>query len=175
MKGGNDNQPVGGGEEPVVQDHPVSEELLERAREDEDDKKKVAELEARVAQLESELAAAHEALDASERRREIEQRLGEADAIDVETARLLTEAAVESMDAPDVALAVEDLRRRKPFLFAGGNGSVASARSATALSPAGAFTGETGREALRELAEDARASGDRRALLQYLRKRRGVC
>ncbi len=174
MKFGDDGQQQGGGETPRAEAPPVSEELLERA-EEEDGSALVAELEARVAELESELAGAREALDASERRGEIERRLTEAEAIDLETARLLTEAAVSAMEEPDVALAVEDLRRRKPFLFAGDRSGGARPRSASALSPAREHGTNGSGEALRELADEARSSGDRRALLQYLRQRRGVC
>ncbi len=176
MKFGGDNQQAGGSVEVAVEGPPLSEELLERARAgDEDGEEKIAALEARVAELEGELAAAHEAFDAGERRQEIERRLRDAETIDIETARLLTEAAVGAMDEPDVALAIEDLKRRKPYLFGAGGTYGTRARAATALSPAGETGGDGGRELLQELAADARASGDRRALLQYLRRRRGVC
>jgi hypothetical protein len=107
------------------------------------------------------LSSAREALDASERRRTIERQLTEQGAIDLETASLLTEAAVAGLDAPDLARAVADLKRRKPFLFRS-----APRRSAMAPEP-----GE-GAPALESAAADARDSGDRGALLRYLRLRR---
>ncbi len=168
MKGGQTNEPVGGdggadaGEGPVV-----SEELLLRARGDEAETR-CAAYESRIAELEMQLSAAHEALDASERRRQIERALGESDTVDVETARLLTEAAVAQMDEPDVAIAVEELRRRKPFLFHAG--AAPAAGRGIAMRP----TGEAAIDSveLDGLAERARQSGDRRALMQYLRQRR---
>jgi hypothetical protein len=106
------------------------------------------------------LARAREALDASERRRSIERQLTEQGAIDLETASLLTEAAVAGMDTPDLARAVGELKRRKPFLF----------RSVPHRS---VMAGEIGAEpALEHAAAAARESGDRGALLRYLRLRR---
>lgn len=120
------------------------------------------DLEAKLVECEKNLAATREALDAAERRRRIERELVEADAIDLESALLLTEAAVASMPDRDVALAVRDLRRRKPFLFRGG--------SARAPAMAGATRGGGGD--LGHAAEAARVNGDRESLLRYLRMKR---
>lgn len=127
--------------------------------------------EARVEQLIDELSTAQRqaaelraAVDAVERRARIERELTRAEAVDLETATLMTEAALASMDAPDVARAVADLRRRKPFLFAasaGGSGSM----------PARPAPGGPG---LGDMAEEARQSGDQRLLLRYLRAKRGA-
>jgi hypothetical protein len=118
--------------------------------------------EVKVAELERQLATAREALDASERRRAIDLALVEADAVDLETARLLTEMAVAQMDEKDVALAVGDLRRRKPFLF--------RERPSLSLGAAMGAAGEPASPA--DTARDEARSGDRRALLKYLRARR---
>lgn len=127
-----------------------------------------AEIEAglaeRISALEAQLAQAHEALDASERQRSIDLALVEADAVDVETARLLTEIAVLEMDEPDVRLAVADLRERKPFLF---RRSRRAGVSAMGIGGAGG-----GGDALEAAAETALATGDRASLLAYLRMRR---
>lgn len=131
-----------------------------------DAEKLVEELQGQVARLEGELAGEREAVDAAEQRRQIEQQLREARAIDLETARLLTESAVQAMDEPDVARAVSELRRSKPFLFA------PSVSAGTAVM-AGHIAGG-GKNELACAAEDARSSGDRRALLRYLRLKRGV-
>lgn len=48
---------------------------------------------------------------------EIDTRLYSAGAIDMETARLLTEAFLGDMDSPDISVAVNTLRNLKPFLF----------------------------------------------------------
>jgi hypothetical protein len=127
------------------------------------------EAERRLAEVEKQLAAAAQeiersraALDAAERRRQIERELASSEAVDLETATLMTEAAVAGMDEPDVAAAVADLRRRKPFLF---RGQPAVSAMSGAL--------EAGDDGLTDLAAAARASGDRAALLRYLRMKRG--
>ncbi|MEO1130117.1 MAG: hypothetical protein AAFX05_10495 [Planctomycetota bacterium] len=122
----------------------------------------------RVMELEQTLREAREALDASERRREIDVALLREEAVDLETARMLTEAAVGQMDEPDVALAVRELRRRKSFLFRRGPGSPGAAMS-------GHGSGDVaGESVVEEAASAAAATGDRGALLRYLRARRGV-
>lgn len=119
---------------------------------------------AKVMELERQLAAAREALDASERRRAIDLALVEAEAVDLETARLLTEMAVGQMDEKDVALAVDDLRRRKPFLFRD--------RPRATLGAAMGAPGEAASPA--DTARNEARTGDRRALLTYLRARRSA-
>lgn len=119
-----------------------------------------AQLRAKLAEAESQLAAAREMADASERKRRIDRELWAEGAVDLETVALLTEAAVAGMEKADVAAAVKDLRRRKPFLFRTG--------------PAGgAMGGRVEGEGLTAAAEEARESGDRNALLRYLRLKRG--
>lgn len=120
-----------------------------------------ATLEREVAGLRATLAAARDALDAAERRHSIDLALIKEDAVDLETARLMTEAAVAGMDTPDVARAVGELRQRKPFLF----------RRAHAASAMGARV-ERREDASAGLAREAAETGDRRALLRYLRARR---
>jgi len=104
-------------------------------------------------------------IDDLERRSAIDQLLVEAEAIDLEAARLLTAAAVEQMDEPDVAEAVAELRRSKPFLFRR-NGSAATAMSARADGSRRAD------DAADHAAAEALATGDRTDLLRYLRLRR---
>jgi hypothetical protein len=67
------------------------------------------------------------------------------------------------MDEPDVKAAVAELRRTKPFLFR-------STTKASAMS--GRVQTKTNTSDIDELAEEARDSGDRGALLRYLRARR---
>jgi hypothetical protein len=85
-----------------------------------------------------------------------------------EVERELAES-VSQMDEPDVGEAVRDLRKRKPYLFHshGGGGRSGGSVRATML-PA-----SSGGDGLDEMASSARASGDRAALLRYLRQRRG--
>jgi hypothetical protein len=117
--------------------------------------------ESKLEQAEEELGAARRAVDDAERRREAERLLLEHGALDLETALMLTEAAVAQMDEPDVAAAIDELRKRKTFLFTRRSRSSAmSERTEQAPDPLG------------DVAEEARASGDRRALLRYLRLKR---
>lgn len=141
----------------------LSEELIWKARAQEAEEK-LGACEARVGELERELEGARESARLSERRGQIERECASARAVDMETAVLLTEAAIGAMDEPDVEAAVRELRARKPFLFGcSGGGSGLSAMSANA----GAEDG------LGSMARGARASGDRSELLRYLRARRG--
>lgn len=115
----------------------------------------------RVAELEAALGRAREALDHAERRHAIDLELIRAGVVDMDVARLMTELAVAGMEKADVAHAVSDLRRRKPFLFRRGTSPGVMAPLAEALG------GE--RESL---AREAAETGDRRTLLRYLRARR---
>ena len=106
---------------------------------------------------------AREALDAVERRQRVDRALADADAIDLESARLLTEVALGGES--DIEGAVADLRRRKPFLF--------RSRGVRA-GPAPGGRAPQAAEGLIEAAEEAARTGDRRALLRYLDLRRGA-
>ncbi len=122
-----------------------------------------ADLDNQLTLLRQQLADARTTIVALERRQKIDALLAEQETVDMEVARLLTEAAVSRMSAPDVKLAIDDLRRHKPYLFrhrGAGRAGVMGARVATpALS----------RD---EAAQRAAVSGDRRDLLSYLRLRR---
>lgn len=107
---------------------------------------------------------AEQTVGSLERRQRIDELLAEADAIDIEAARLLTEVAVQSMDEPDIAEAVDDLRRHKPYLFR------EEQQGAGGLALAPRMDGVDDPLAL--AAEQAQHSGDRRDLLRYLRLRR---
>ncbi len=121
----------------------------------------------RISALEAQLSTAHEALDSSERQRSIDLALVDADAIDVETARLLTEMAVLQMEEPDVLLAVNELKESKPFLFKRQRYSGVSAMGV------GSGGGREGSAcAIEDAAEAAMVTGDRASLLAYLRMRR---
>ncbi len=129
----------------------------------------VEDLQGKLTSALADLEAAREALDASERKRQIECCLAEAGAVDVGAARLLTEAAVAEMDAPDVALAIEDLKRTRGWLFRRGGAEIAQgAGSVMSVRPA-----ERWGAALEDAAEEAAVTGDRSALLRYLRLKRG--
>ena len=131
----------------------------------------LAELEAKFHETQSALAETRKQLEAAERRQKIDQALLEADTVDLETARLLTEVAVGLMSDGDVQQAVDELRRRKPYLFrhrwAGraisGGGAIGGGAMAARSRP-----GAPAEEA----AETAAQTGNRRDLLRYLRTRR---
>jgi len=119
-------------------------------------------LEHELATLRDTLAQAREALDHAERRHLIEIELLRADAVDLETARLLAVAAVENAPTTDIPKVVASLRERKPFLFRRIHPPSAMARAVIPTTPAD------------QAAADARATGDRRALLRYLKARRAT-
>ncbi len=119
----------------------------------------------RLSEAESALAQAREALDAAERRHQIDLLLIESETVDLESARLLTELALGQMPERDVATAVGELRRRKPFLFRSRRGGAMAGAAMSAAATAG--------DPAEEAAEEAARTGDRGALLRYLRARRG--
>ncbi|MBX3323967.1 MAG: hypothetical protein KF757_13375 [Phycisphaeraceae bacterium] len=125
---------------------------------------RVEELEARVSEVESQLASAKAEASQAEQRRELELELTLAGAIDLETATLLAHQALDQMESPDVRAVIADLKRRKSFLF-------------RPASPASAMSGHVasgGGDLLEDLASEARQSGNRTAVLKYLRARRGA-
>jgi len=156
-----------GGEAPVSGGVAVNEEVIWKARAQEAEEK-AAGLETRVQELEQSLARARETIAHVERRGEIDRELTAAKTIDLETARLLTEATIGEMDEPDIAVAVRELCDRKPFLFACRDGGVHVGAS---MSPS---VGSGVEDESGVLARRARSSGDRSELLRYLRVRRGM-
>lgn len=156
--------PASEDDEPSAKLVPVTESIRYRKRAQQAEQQ-LRELQSQHQRLQGQLELARQTIDAVERRQKIDQMLVESDAVDLEAARLLTELAVEQMDEPDVAAAVEELRQRKPYLFrrrhSGGGGASLSPR------PRGNGSGT-----LDDAAEQASQSGDRRDLLRYLRLRR---
>jgi hypothetical protein len=122
-------------------------------------------LEQRLASAERDLAQSREELTRVERRRRIERELAQSEAIDLETASILVEGALGQISEGgrdgDVRGAVAELKKRKPFLFRGVNRPTAMSGRGSAVNP------------LESSAAQARASGDRGALMQYLRAKRG--
>jgi len=137
-----------------------------------------AELESRVAELTGTLAQAREALDAAERRHEIDLALVEAGAIDLETARLVADAVVSRQEQRDVKKAVRELRSTKGFLFAADTQVAPTNHNRRARVPGrapgimGAKLTPSEPAPLRAAADAAAASGDRGDLLRYLRAKR---
>jgi len=145
----------------------ISEDVIWKSRAVEAEEK-LAACEARLGELADELESANAAVVSTQRRGDIERELTAARAVDLETACLLTEATVSEMDDPDVAVAVRELKSRKPFLFScGTHGS--GGTGGTAMSSQVGSSGNV----LGKMASTARSSGDRNELLRYLRARRG--
>lgn len=167
----------GGGDGPG---EPVAGAVKRAAHEDEvwQDRAKAAEaraegLEERVSVLEAELAAAvgeasaaHELVGVEQRRGETDRRLRDAGVVDVPTAMLLIDIENAGGGSLDVGAAVRALRESKPYLFHK-PGRERSQPSAMSVS-----VGARPLVDLGSLAEEARESGDRTALLRYLRGRR---
>lgn len=162
-------EPIGGNPNPAPTSAPaISEELVWKARA-EDAEERASQLEARVAELQAAIEQANAAAESAELRRQIERQLVESDALDLEACCMLTEVAIAQMAEPDVAQAVRDLRQRKPFLFQPGAHNSTNAPTAT-MAPG--YAGPAP-EQLGDMADRARTTGDRAALLRYLRQRRG--
>ena len=142
---------------------PVSEAIRYRKRAQQAEQS-LQEMHRRVAALEESLHQSQATADRLERRRAIDAMLLDADAIDLDAARLLTEAAVEQMDEPDVKLAVDDLRRHKPFLF--------HRDPLAGLSAMGPRHDHAMHDPAQSAAAEAASTGDRRDLLRYLRLKR---
>ncbi len=163
---------VGGSGEPNAaeagKDLVVSDEIVWRNRALEAEQR-VEELEQDLGTCRETLEQARETIDAAELSRQIERELVKAEAIDLETAMMLTEAAVLEMDEPDVQSVVRELRKRKAFLF---KGSTGGSRGRGGRVSAMSSVVQDGDAEERALAAFARSSGDRSALLRYMRLRR---
>lgn len=121
-------------------------------------------LAARLASLEEKLAQAVAALERLERLREIERALRAAGAADVALAMPIVERDMAEAPQREVSEAVAALRQRRPGLFVGGTRSTGATSA-----PSGG--GDPRAEDLAALALRA-ASGDPRAVRDYLRARR---
>lgn len=130
--------------------------------------------EERAVALEQQLATARAELDQERLARQIESELQRAGATETEaTAALLRERVRDARAAGkevDVRTLVMEMKKSKAALFGGAE--------RTNVSPPGGATGvprvpRAGVQAAQQAAEEARESGDRRALLRYLRLRRG--
>lgn len=126
---------------------------------------RVAELQAKLEECQKLLEDARQESQASQRRAQLERALAALGAIDLETAGMLAEQAIAADPALDAEAAARQLRETKPYLFRARAGSRGSAMS-----------GVPGRDEtdVQRAALEARSSGDRAALLRYLRMRRSV-
>lgn len=125
---------------------------------------RVAELGDRLGAVEAAAEDLRRMVGESERARQVDRELLIAGVVELEAARELVEAQVS--EGSTVLEAVSRVRERKPLLFAGRVGGGVRATTLPALDG-----GPDG--SLADVAEVARATGDRRLLLRYLRMRRG--
>ena len=156
-----------------VPDNPEQHERLVPVSEAKKYRKRAQAAEKILEDFKVELAEKDEALHKQQQtithmrqQRLIDELLVESEAIDLETARLLTEIALSEMAEPDVEQAVAQVQERKPFLFR------STARSATALSPKAENNQTSLARSMERAAAEAHSSGNRTALLRYLRLRR---
>ncbi len=105
------------------------------------------------------MAVSREQAARADRRRRIERELAQADAIDIETAAIMVEAELGAGTDPKAAVVA--VKKRKPFLFRSVPRPTTMSARVSAASPVDAA------------AAQARASGDRGSLMQYLRAKRG--
>lgn len=127
------------------------------------------EVEARIDSLERALRETRTLLDRAERSRALDAALAGSGAVDLETARLLAERAIDAQECATPAAAVASLRQRKPFLFR-------RAQRSEPAHPGSAMSARPREDdaALATAAADAAHTGGRDALLRYLRLRRGA-
>jgi len=119
------------------------------------------ELITRIAELEGEILTLN-------RTHEIDRALLLASPIDLDSARAVARSCIKEGD--DVARAIQAMKASKPFLFSPiGNAPVA--RQSPSVMNAAAEPASA-REAAQALADEARATGDRRSMLAYLRARK---
>jgi small-conductance mechanosensitive channel len=141
---------------------PPSPEHLWQARAEQAESR-ITELEAQVADLTQQLADAQAQHAADQQRRGLLDELTAQQSIDPDTALVLLTAALQNNPAADASQAVRELRARKPHLFAAVTPPHASSVMAPATAPL---------DPLISLADTARRTNDRSALLRYLRSRR---
>ena len=123
----------------------------------------IDELEEQLDIAQSRIEELERQLSAESARSDLERQLVEAGAVDLETAMVLAERKLAE-GGMGVAETVESLKNTKGFLF----------RRPVSVSGASALAGTPmrSRDSLEDLARQAQETGDRRAVLRYLRKRR---
>ena len=146
---------------PIPNDNDLREALAERTQ-------VARDLADQLRTRDEELKAMHAKASRLERRGTIERGLAQAGAIDTEALALLVESRLEADEDATPQRVIAQLQRERPALFRSG-----TAR-ASALSPSHPSQGAPGRQVVDRAREDARATGDRRALMKYLRLRRNA-
>ncbi len=144
--------------------HPVQPQTEPKANQSDGLAQELETLRERLGQTESRLAEAQRSADELRRRRDFERELAHASPVDMETARLVAESIARERGIEDAGKAVREAVAAKPFLFRSREPSGVMAPEPDAR-PAGG--------SIRDAAEEAMRTGDRRAVLRYLRARRG--
>ena len=131
-------------------------------------------LRARVVELEADLASALDGREAMEQTHAIEKAVTKAGAIDHETACLLVSLAIDA-GAESVTSALAGVMESKPYLFGpGGSHGVGSRCVAGRSLGVASMPSAPAPEPLELAAKEAGRTGDRSALLRYLRLRRSA-
>ena len=149
---------------------PVTEETNWRSRALEAESK-LAEAQGHLADFRAKLEQAQAALAKEQQARVIDRALAGAGAIDPEVASLMLDSmlATRPDTGTNIGPLIDELRTSKPFLFESALPPQRTSPAPSAMSPA---LTSTPTDSLNDLATKARASGDRRSLLAYLRARR---
>jgi len=143
---------------------PVTEAIRYRKRAQEAERER-EELASSLEELRSALDESRTMLIESERRRHVDSALTELRSVDLETARVMLEGSIGGeADEGTIRKAAAELRRKKPFLF----------RSCATPSGGSSMGGRPrrGADPLESHARAATETGDRKALMRYLRVRR---
>ncbi len=119
------------------------------------------ELITRIAELETQLITLNHT-------HEIDRALIAASPVDLESARAVARSQIKEGD--DVGRAIQALKAAKPFLFTPAGNAPSPRSSPSVMTPASEPA--SARDTTQALADEARTTGDRRALLAYLRARK---
>lgn len=156
---------IGSSDEDTGEARVAGSDQIDEVQADQDDGgDRVEELEAALTAAVETIAELEKQLTQAEQTQNLERLLIEAGVVDLETATLLAQQRLNATES-SVEGVVSDLVSSKSFLF----------RSKKALVSGSAVSGGPApvRDSLSELAEEARLTGDRRAVQRYLRRRRG--
>ncbi|MEQ8844294.1 MAG: hypothetical protein RIB58_05510 [Phycisphaerales bacterium] len=146
---------------PTPNDNDLREALAERTQMAQD-------LADQLRARDEELKAMQRKADTLARRGSIERGLAQAGAIDTEALALLVEHRLKADEDTTPQRIIAQLQRERPALFR------TSSSRASSMSPSHPSQGAPGRQVVDRARDDARATGDRRALMKYLRLRRNA-
>jgi DNA repair exonuclease SbcCD ATPase subunit len=145
---------------------PVAESIRYRKRA-QSAEKKLEVLAEQLAQAQTQTAQLSEQLNNAAAEQKLVRQLAAAGAVDLETATLIAKARMQGQSQADVAGVIEQLKKEKQYLFGGGSGGAAPAKTA------GARDRLTSNETILErAAKKAATTGSRADLHEYLRLRR---